>query len=118
MEKFGDSEEIYLSPECPHIGVSRVAPNCLRLATNWTNLGHFKISFLFILARSVDLKNHLFVPFGANLALLEAKYGIPSRQSSGLSLESEASYFATNWSIISQNRRTLGLFRYIFSTFR
>ena len=63
-----------------------LARNCARLATNGTNLGLFKISFLFILVqqqiwdflRSVFYSfSPRFVLFGANLATFEAKSDIP-----------------------------------------
>ena len=49
------------------------------MSRNGTNVGNFKINFLFILAlgakvnRILILKTPTFVPFDGNLALLEAK---------------------------------------------
>ena len=55
-----------------------------QMAPNGSNLGLFKISFLFILARRAKMKRKLilksprFVPFNTNLAQLEGKYVIPA----------------------------------------
>ena len=60
-----------------HSGISHFRPPMGQIGTN---LGLFKISFLFILAhcakmnRKLILKSPRFVPFGANLAALESKH--------------------------------------------
>ena len=64
--------------------MSAFVSNLARLAPNGTNLGLFKISFLFILARCAKmnrkliLKSPRFVPFGTNLTLFETKSDIPA----------------------------------------
>ena len=67
-------------------GMSNVAPNCVRLASNETNVDKCKISFsTFWLAEpkckpkctETDLKMPRFVPFGANLKQFGSHPGIP-----------------------------------------